>query len=181
MLRDEQLLLPFADISNLMHFRHMQARLGGITAFGFPSNDVPTHAVHNATGTSLGIRSNSPHTEAAWEFVRLSLLPSASRGVSFPLRIDLFEQLIYEQLSHTELGYAHFNGVTFELPIMTESDADLLRELILNIGHTLIIEHPVQNIVNEDVPAFFAGTRSAEDTARIIQSRVQRLLAERGR
>jgi len=182
LLRGEQLLLPFARISALMHFRYLQTRLGGITAFGFPSNDAPTHAVQVESGTAIGIRSSSPNIEAAWEFVRLGLLPDTSHdGFLFPLRIDLFEQLVYDAQSQTETGSATLYGVTVELPIMTEMDATLLRELVSNIEHTLIIEHPVQHIVNEDIQAFFSGARSAEDTARIIQSRVQILLAERAR
>jgi len=60
---------------------------------------------------------------------------------------------------------------------MAESDAELLRDIISNIGHKPVEGHPIQNIVNEDVKAFFAGTRSAEDTARIIQS--DTILSER--
>jgi len=59
--------------------------------------------------------------------------------------------------------------------------ADCVRELIENIGHKPVNDHPVQHIVNEDTAAFFAGIRSAEETARIIQSRVSIFLAERQR
>jgi len=182
LLRGEQLLLPLENIFGPFSFRALQTRLGGITAFGFPSNDAPTHAVQVVFGTSIGIRSNSPHIDAAWEFVRLSLLSDASHSRnSFPLRIDLFEQLIYDELNRTEPTELFLVSGNIELPPMTETDVDFLRELVSNIGHKLVGEHPVQNIVNEDVQAFFAGIRSAEDTARIIQSRVSILLAERER
>ena len=178
LLKGEQLLLPFTNITSLTEFRHKQARLGGITAFGFPSSTSPTHVVSVGSGTAIGIRSNSPHTEVAWEFVRSDLLPDVIPDeFSFPLRVDLFEQLVYGTVSE----YAVFGGVAHTLPPMVEADVELIRELVLNIGHAPISYHPVQNIVNEDVQAFFAGVRSAEDTARIIQSRVQRLLDERER
>jgi len=182
LVNGEQLLLPFANINHLMHFRTLQARLGGITAFGFPSNDAPTHAVQVSSGTAMGIRANSPHVDAAWEFVRLSLLPDTSHDDNtFPMRIDLFEQLIYDELSRAEPTTVFGGGNEHELPPMTEADVNLLRELIANIGHKPVNDHPVQNIVNEDVIQFFAGTRNAEDTARIIQSRVGIVLAERMR
>jgi ABC-type glycerol-3-phosphate transport system substrate-binding protein len=185
LLRGEQLLLPFTNINSMADFRTLQTRLGGITAFGFPSNTSPTHAVQVGSGNAVGIRSNSPHIEAAWEFVRLGLIPGTSNdGIHFPLRIDLFEQLLYDEINRSteeEDAGAFWLGGYIEWTQMTETDADLLRELVSNIGHTPIIGHPVQNIVNEDVQAFFAGVRSAEDTARIIQSRVQTLLAERER
>jgi len=181
LLRGEQLLLPFENIRNLPLFRAYQERLGGITAFGFPSKNSPTHAVQPGT-RAVGIRSNSPYIDAAWEFVRMSLLPDTSHDEnSFPLRIDVFEKLIYDELNRTERAGVSWIGGYLEYCELPESDADLLRELILNIGHTPINEHPVQNIVNEDVQAFFSGVRSAEDTARIIQSRVQIFLSERER
>ena len=181
LLRGEQLLIR-ENIFCTSHFGFLQVRLGGITAFGFPSSEAPTHGALNS-GTSLGIRSNSPHIEAAWEFVRLGLLPDTTHDTfDFPLRIDLFEQMIYDEQNRTTPGGFGIPGVSYELPPMTEADADVLREIVLNIGYNpVIIEHPIQNIVNEDVQAFFAGTRSAEDTARIIQSRVQRLFDERAR
>jgi len=181
LLRGQQLILPFANIFGMPDFYTLQGRLGGITAFGFPSNDAPTHAVQSSSW-AIGIRSNSPHIDAAWEFVRLGLLlDSPYNRIGFPLRIDLFEQLIYDELNRTAPVAVAWVGGSLELPPLVESDAELLRELVSNIGHKPIIEHPVQNIVNEDVSAFFAGVRSAEDTARIIQSRVQILLDERER
>ena len=182
LIRGQQLLLPFANISDFLDFYTLQGRLGGISAFGFPSNEAPVHAVQVGSGRAVGIRSNSPHIEAAWDFVRLGLLPELSHGIlNFPLRIDLFEQLILDELNRTEPRGTAWAGGFLEMPPMTESDANLLLELVSNIGHTPMTEHPVKNIVNEDVAAFFAGTRSAEDTARIIQSRVQIFLAERER
>jgi hypothetical protein len=182
LIRGEQLLSSFLSFSNMVFFRAWQTRLGGITAFGYPSNNAPVHFVNNEVGTAVGIRSNSSHIDAAWEFVRLGLLPGESYdGTSFPLRIDLFERLVYYHLNRTEpiKVFGEFGEV--ELPPMTESDAVFLRELVSNIGHKRMLHHPVQNIVNENVSDFLAGTHSAEDTARIIQSRVSIFLAERER
>jgi ABC-type glycerol-3-phosphate transport system substrate-binding protein len=185
-LKGEQLLLPSYTISESVRFRALQMRLGGITAFGFPSINAPVHAAFDALGTAVGIRSNSPHIEAAWEFVRLSLLPgnlsTFHDRLAFPLRIDQFEQLISREKNRTGPTItASSSEGSLEIPPMTESDAELLRDIISNIGHKPIFGHPIQNIVNEDAHAFFAGTRSAEDTARIIQSRVQRYLHEQQR
>jgi|GEM_PF-1646431 len=185
LLRDEQLLLTVESILDQDRFRILQMRLDGITAFGFPSNNAPIHAAFDVNGTAIGIRSNSPHIEAAWEFVRLGLLPDTFGAfhdrLSFPLRIDRFEQLIHRELERIVPTEIFFPGGSFTVPPMTTSDVELLREIISNIGHNPITEHPIQNIVNEDVQAFYAGTQSAEDTARIIQSRVQIFLSERER
>jgi len=186
LLKGEQLLLPFEDIRDPMDLRTLQTRLGGTTIFSFPANDTPVHFAHDVTGTAVGIRSNSPHIEAAWGFVRLSLLPGPLTTfhdrLSFPLRVDQFEQLIQRELSgYGPSGTFLPHGETLIVPPLTHSDAELLRDMISNIGRGPIVDHPIQSIVFEDVQAFLAGVRSAEDTARIIQSRVQIYLSERAR
>jgi len=185
LVRGEQLLLPFEPIFGLSDFRTLQTRLGGIKVTGFPSNDGPTHSMQFTSGRSVGIRSNSPHINAAWEFVKLGLLPDAPHFGNFPLRVDLFEQLINNEISRTNTqtkpDVVAWVGGSIDLPPLTEIDAELLYEIVININNKHIIGHPVQDIIKENTQAFFAGNRSAEDTARIIQSRVQVFLAERAR
>jgi len=179
LLIGEQLLIPFQNIHNLMHFRNLQFRLGGLTAFGFPALNSPVHVAQVATGTSVGIRSNSPHIEAAWEFVRMGLTPRASSGRdAFPIRVDHFEQIITAELNRVEPITMMIDGISYEMPPMTQEDVILLRDLIDNIGHSIVTGHPVQLMIREDVNAFFSNKQSAEDTARIIQSRVGIYLAE---
>jgi len=176
-------LLSSENISHTESFRELQMRLGGITAFGLPSNNAPIHAVWQSEG--VGIRSNSPHIEAAWEFVRLSLLPGNLNQfhdrIGFLSRIDQFEQQIAREVSRVGPTERFFPHGSIKIDPMTESDAELLREIISNVGLSAFIGHPVRDIINEDVHAFFEGARSAEDTARVIQSRVERFLSERAR
>ena len=186
LLRGEQLLLPYYDIREPLDLRTLQTRLGGTTVFGIPANNAPMHIAYDVTGTEVGIRSNSPHVEAAWEFVRLGLLPGPLTTfhdrLTFPLRIDQFEQQIRRELSGSgPSGIFLPHGETLAVSPLTQSDAELLRDIISNIGHGLMVDHPIQTIVFENVHAFLAGARSAEDTARIIQSRVQIYLSERAR
>jgi len=62
---------------------------------------------------------------------------------------------------------------------MTEEDAQSLRAIIDNAQAGGNIDFTIWYIILEDLPPFFSGSRTAEDTARIIQSRVERYLAER--
>gem|GEM_PF-6983682 len=48
----------------------------------------------------------------------------------FPLRIDLFEQLIYDMRNRP--GGFGMPGVSYELPPMAEGDVDILHELVTN-------------------------------------------------
>lgn len=181
LINEEQLLIPFRNIHNIDGFRELQFRVGGFTAFGFPSTNAPVHAAQVATGTSVGIRSNSPHIETAWEFIRMSLMPRTlnDRDRSFfPIRVDLYDQLIASELNRDVSTSMLLGGIEVAMPPITQEDAMFLSTLIENIGHKPINEHPVQLLIRENIHAFFSGVQSAEDAARIIQSRVSIYLAE---
>ena len=91
-----------------------------------------------------------------------------------PASIDMFDTMV--NLALTEgLNYPDYlkNPVT-----ISEHDAQRLRALIEET-HFLPGKYPeIPRIMNEEVQKFFAGERSAEDTAAIIQSRVSIFLSE---
>ena len=177
----QQKLAPFQNFHTIEAFRYANVRLDGLAALGFPSANAPTHAVHNATGTALGIRANSAHIDAAWDFLRMGLMPDTLLDdMIFPTRIDLFERMIAVELAREDptVMFSPTQG-EIQLPPLTEADAELLRDLIAHIGRTPLSEHPIQLIIWEEVTPFFAGSRTAADTARIIQNRVQTYLNER--
>ena len=52
------------------------------------------------------------------------------------------------------------------------------RELIYQATQLRLTEYPCADIIQEEAAAFFAGDKTAEETADIIQSRVEIYLAE---
>jgi ABC-type glycerol-3-phosphate transport system substrate-binding protein len=152
---------------------------------------------------TLGINAGSPHQEAAWSFIRQFMLPDAEMPIrnGFPLRIDLYDALIAEamipaikQEGDHNLLYDGFevgaevprhwidvgDGQMIELFAITADEAAGLRELIesasLSSSH---FDDTVTNIISEELPRFFAGDRTAADSARIMQNRIQTYLNER--
>jgi len=138
----------------------------------------------------LAISTTSTNQEAAWRFVRRLLLPDAPLfGEAFPLRIDRYEALIAEamtpQLNH-ETGEEHprfyvyiYEGLSVPVFAMTEAEAGDLRAIVESASLISRFDEALWNIVEEELQPFFAGDRTAVDTARIMQNRIQTLLSER--
>ena len=62
---------------------------------------------------------------------------------------------------------------------LTEEMADEIIEFIKSLDHVLRYNVPVNNIIKEEAAQYFAGQKSLDDTARIIQNRVSTYVAER--
>ncbi len=63
-------------------------------------------------------------------------------------------------------------------PPLSMDEAGQLRELIDAIEHTTLIDETALGIIREEAAPFLAGQRSAEETARISQSRISLYVSE---
>ena len=196
MLRGEQLLTQ-AVIANPNSFVTLPAGFEEIILIGFPTSEGGASFI-TLDINAIGINASSNHIEEAWSFVRKALLPpeeldvsdpSVSYKVGFPIRIDAYDNLI--EICKTPLIV---NGVKkprftvyspddssdiLEIDVLSQTDADDLRLFIEDakpIGK--YIRDELWYHLRNDLNAFFAGDRTAEDTARIIQSRIQTYLDE---
>jgi hypothetical protein len=128
------------------------------TYIGIPSDNGGIHNV--SISGSFSIFANSQYPDAAWQFVRETLLPGATDSIALTLRKDDFENRIAAS-------------------DISAQDKNSMRELMSQA----IVQKPLSGtilmIIEEDFSAFSNGSRTAADTARIIQNRVQTYLYER--
>jgi len=192
----EQLLYGFY-MRDPGYFRLHKAMLGDIVAVGLPTRTGGQHDVLFPDGR-FGINRNSQHKDAAWDFVRRFFLPDGpvSRFADIPIRIDRYEERIAELMTPNivdgvevpvvidEFQWELNAALTFmdiDIFAMTEEEAAAVRDIIDNVSLTYQeSDGIISSIFNEETSAFFNGTRTAEETARILQNRVQRVLDERG-
>ena len=165
---------------------------------GWPGHDGGHHALQFAGGFAINASSANP--EAAWDFLRQFLMPGVNftpgmfGGMpGFSLRIDDFETAIAEAMipafdtdrdgNEVEVPREYYSvnaNVDVPLYAMTEAEATEFRSIVESIntmGNSLGI---ILEILMEEWLPFSHGDRSAEDTARILQNRVQTFLWERG-
>ena len=134
----------------------------------------------------FGINAASEHKEVAWEFIRQFFLPETEvPPYGIPIRIDAYEKEIAKlmtpnivdgkETAESVLWYGH----RLEIYAMTAKEAEMFREIIDSIVFKWRNDRAIDEIISEDLSAFFNGIKSAAGTARIMQSRIQIYLDER--
>ncbi|MCL2629006.1 MAG: extracellular solute-binding protein [Oscillospiraceae bacterium] len=116
--------------------------------------------IHNARlPQAFGILESCKNKDTAWQFIRQTLLQGAQMVEYVSIRKDDFER----RLAETKL---------------TAGEKEILRDMISTARIQKPLSGTVMMIIDEEVDAFLRGTRSAQDAARIIQSRVSIYVSE---
>jgi len=179
----EQLLYPFT-LQGLRVFRETRAFYGDIVAVGMPTGTGGQHAIV-LWGTNIGIYAGSQNQDAAWSFVRRLLMFNSVIHQDIPLRIDRYDAMAAEMMKPNIVNGNEQPVSAWHFPIpdlyaMTIEEAAMIREIIDTAGLRMNYDHTIMMIIREGYDDFFAGLRTAEDAARIMQNRVQTVLNERG-
>lgn len=146
-------------------------------------------------GIQLGISTYCQQPQAAWDFLRTLWLPDFQQALatSFPARQDILARqaetatqprpateppgvsylpLYLQQAPLTEQQQAYWYG-----PVESE-DAQKLLEVIQKTDTTYQFDSTIAAILLEEAEPFFNGQHTAEETAKIMQDRVQTYLDE---
>jgi ABC-type glycerol-3-phosphate transport system substrate-binding protein len=194
MFRANKLLLTDMGISSFREFNSREKELFGedIVFFGFPnSNGTEGGVLYD--DMSLAISSASKNKDAAFEFVKLFMMedyqmPEENQYYSygFPCLKSAFDQAgeyAQERMYwiDSETGEKEYYEDTYydektgkDYPITPISDERLayIKDRIMQCNTLRSYDEEIINLVNEEASAYFAGEKSAEEVARIIQSRV---------
>ncbi|MBQ7784488.1 MAG: hypothetical protein IJ368_11010, partial [Oscillospiraceae bacterium] len=81
-----------------------------------------------------------------------------------------------EEVVSENIYYVGDQEIKISLP--TQADVDMLMDFYSSVDRTYNYDESLFNIINEDANAFFSGTKSVDETAAIIQSRVSIYLSE---
>lgn len=144
--------------------------------YGYPTADGQVYQV--SSSDSCAIYAGSAHKEGAWEFLE-SLLkeenqkfhPMAQAGI--PIRRSVLENMKEEEWTDVSCR------VGDEMLTMSEAEFQIIENVVYNGEFApRCINADIWNIIEEEAAAYFAGDKSAEDVAHIIQSRVGLLVAE---
>ena len=184
-------LLASYSASDFEQFQMYEAMFGGHLAFkGFPTSEgIGNVAV--PTGSRLSISATCSDPEAAWSFVRTALLEETYPEDryyyvnGYPLNKASFEKLkakamekqyetdpeTGEQVEVSTGGWG-WDDFYIDIYAMTEEQAAQLDALIASVDRTYSYDQNIMNLVTEECADFFAGTKTAEQAASLIQDRV---------
>lgn len=83
-----------------------------------------------------------------------------------------------EEITQEYNNELYIKGRSVTIPIAQQKDIDEVTRMIENTDSRAMIDQNISNIINEESGAFFAGQKSAEETAGIIQNRVSVYIGE---
>ena len=176
LMADGYMVTELAMVGSVTDLAEETRRIGQpVSVIGWPTPD-------GSCGTDFGISypigvlQGGAHPALCWDFLRFCLL-HAERGI--PNYRPLMEQQI-EQARHIdpeaerELWYDGLRSP------MTEAEIGFFRELLEQVEHSTLCDETALTILREEIAPFLAGQRSAEETAKVIQSRMSIYISEQG-
>lgn len=169
------------------------------TAIGFPTSDGTPATVITGWNT-YAIADRSDNKEGAWRFIE-SVLDEDDwdNNYGFPVRTDLLEEMFAEAMTpeyetdeagnilYDEGGnpieavkytWGYHGDWEAQIYAATREEIDVLRQMLESVRLEGVRSQPVLDIVLEEAGAYFAGQKTAEEVAKIIQSRVQLYVSE---
>lgn len=177
---------------------------GDATYIGYPTENGTGNILYLADGYAMS--SSCADKQAAWDFLRVFLTESYESSESmyalplnkaaFQKKLDKAMEVEYEKdedgneildANGEKIPAAKFqmgmssgeDGVmTLTLYAVTQEQADKLMEVINGASKTINMDLSIYNIVREEAAAFFAGQKSAEDVAHLVQSKVNLYISE---
>ncbi|NLL38214.1 MAG: extracellular solute-binding protein [Clostridiales bacterium] len=154
---------------------------GNYTFKSFPSDT--TVGLDLINGLSLGIASSSKNKEGAWEFLRTTLQGKESPIIEpfgFPTNKESLNAIISrvtrpfplkDENGNPYPRSANVYNTHYEFEFVTQDQVNKFLELIDASVRVLYKDYFLTSIIMEECAAFFAGDKSAEETAKLIQHR----------
>lgn len=197
-----QQMLMSASIYDLDEVCYNDQYFGGsCTYIGYPTRQGSGNVLLLTEG--YGMSAACANKEAAWDFLRTFLTADYERGqYGLPLRRDVFQEQVkangiqYETdeqgrykldengeripISRGGMGMSDGFGnmLEFEFYGLTQEQADKLTAVIDGADKAVDLNTKIYGIVREEAEAYFSGQKTAEETAKLIQSKVSLYLSE---
>ncbi len=189
-------LLANASISSVNDFKIADFRRSvdaqEISYIGYPNLSGNGTVMRVSSG--LAMTQNCRDKEGAWEFIRTLLSENFQKDAwGLPTNVKVLNAQIEEAMEPVykkdengefildengekikDASDVYFTPDCSQIPVyeMTEEQAALLRTLIDRGGIVEEDNSAIVKIVSEEIQPYFAGQKSAEDVAKIIQSKV---------
>jgi len=187
-----QVTLMETSLWGFRELMHIEEQFGGeVTLIGYPSEQGIGSVL--VPRTILGISTTTRHEDAAWSFVRTILTERYQRenSFSFATNRNVLEGQIVEAMTPPDWwggmmrptprdGDEESDFEIPEFPLPTQDQIDRTMAVINQVSQLPIWDQTVLDIITQESQPFFAGDRNIAETVRIIQSRVQLILSERG-
>ena len=125
--------------------------------------------------------SSGQHKEGVWEFLRTMLLPGGQPSNlflrQFPINKENFEAMAQED-GNGRYGYSDSSGQFHPYRKPTQADREQVMALYEAADSVRRWDSSLGEIIVEIAGAYFAGDKTLDETAELIQNRAQLYLDE---
>ncbi|MCM3629348.1 extracellular solute-binding protein [Paenibacillus glycanilyticus] len=132
-----------------------------------------------STYGSVGISANSPHKQEAWNFIRFLMesevqhLDDASGGHGFPINMNAYDKQVEQLKSAGTIQTESHPDTAVDVGML-----DLLKKDLKEAVHWVHAPSNIDKTIQNESKAFFSGQKTAEQVAKIVQSKVNLILNE---
>lgn len=182
-----------SSISNPSHVQWMDAYLGyggKVVFLGVPTEDGSSGSYYQLAGKPLAMSSACQYKEAAWEFLRSTLLPRYTDFSSLERYADSFACIPINRSDYDLVVQASLRGKhsadfmqLYGLPAVrlrnaTREEVDRFEALLNRTERINLYDENIYNIAYEVAEVYFAGDKTLDEAAQLIQDRVTLYLDE---
>jgi hypothetical protein len=190
-------LFSMANISNFTRIMNDRGSFAtkDITYIGFPTNDETSNGATILPNAELAVSAQSLAQREAWGFIKFVLNDETYNENTWAFSTNIRrledkkakaadEYYYYEQTEDDLAWYKEYYSEEYFQYMLTrnqpldESTIDQTMDIIKGASKVQRNDRALLDIINEELSVFFSGTRSAEETAKIINSRARIYVSE---
>lgn len=153
-----------------------------VTMVGYPTVDENDCGSAFASNFTLSVSRQTKYRDEVWEFLSYMLSEDYQKGLdwNFPIHKGAYKAMTDKAVNtKDEYGDMHYIGdEEINIGYPTQQEMDELTAYIEGITKNAAYDNSVVEIVDEECDIYFSGDQSAEETAKMIQSRVSLYLSE---
>lgn len=190
-LRSGKTLLQISYMSQFNDLHRMQTEEFGeeVTLIGFPTESKNGSAI--SPGLQLAISSKSKLKDAAWDFVKMLFMDEFQDNLMWGWQTKLSslekkmqkeqKPVTYIDETGKEVEYEEttiIDGKEVKVGRVTQEECDKVMTFLKSLSQVMRSDEKITAIIEEEAGAYFAGQKSAEEVAKLVQNRVQTYLSE---
>lgn len=183
MLRDGELMLQCLSPGSFWALQEIKSDFGESVSFvGLPNPWGETGTSFSLSG-GMAMSSGGKHKEGAWAFLRTMLLPHKQLRFDrrFPINKESFEESAAEDgnaSSRRRYGYSDSAGNFHAYRKASQREYDQIMALYEAVDHVSRWDDSLGEIIIEIAGAYFAGDKTLDETAALIQNRANLYINE---
>ena len=171
-IMDGIVMLEDIGFGSLAHLKNQDFYFGQAVFVGYPVGDGSTGSYFRPTGIKLSMSSTCRDKASAWEYIRRTLLPRPNNYLFEAIPIN---RAVYErERKEARQGVGTFiGGETIDFGALTKKDCYRIETLYNSTTRSsLLMDKDVLDLVVSTAGPYFAGDKSLNETAQLIQNRV---------